>query len=153
MRRAVLVLLFAGFVSLTAFGASPQAAKGPSQDQWRYVLFNGEWWYWLPESRWVYWRNGRWNDFVPPAAGADRASAAVARGRVGPATADPGTTQSEIRPFYGHAGSAIDYGPSREEDIGPFYGHALPRDVFGSGAVPRFRRGPDYGRAGSSYMY
>ena len=146
MRRAVLVLLLAGFVSLTAFGASPQAAKGSSQEQWRYVFFNGDWWYWLPESRWVYWRNGQWNDFVPPTASADRGSAPIRR--VGP----PATQSDEIRPFYGHAESSIDYGPSRAEEIGPFYGHALPADVFGwRGSRPRNR--PYYGHADSSYMY
>ena len=59
MCRAALMFLFASFVSLAAFGASPPAAKSPNEDHWRYAYFNGDWWYWLPENRWVYWRNGQ----------------------------------------------------------------------------------------------
>ncbi len=146
MWRASVVLLLAGLVSVSALGASPPAAKTSNPDQWRYAYFNGDWWYWLPENRWVYWRDGRWNDF-PPTAPAQSLGPTVGR-RVVP----PVTQNEDIRPFYGHAQSRIDYGPSGQEEIGPFYGHALPADVFGwRGSRPRNR--PYYGHADSSYMY
>jgi hypothetical protein len=141
MCRAVLAFLLAGFVGLAAFGASPPAVKGPTRDHWRYTHFNGDWWYWLPQNRWVYWRNGQWNDFPLPAADAIPGAAAIRQ-------ADPTGTQTEVGPFYGHAESLIDYGPSRAEEIGPFYGHALPGEVFGSRG-PRSRTGPYYGHADS----
>jgi hypothetical protein len=133
MCRAALVFLFATFVSLAAFGASPPAAKGPTPEHWRYAYFNGDWWYWLPENRWVYWRNGQWNEFLSPTAGVSQGAGAARR-------AGPRGIQTEVGPFYGHAESSIDYGPSRHDEIGPFYGHALPRDVFGPlGSRPRVR--------------
>jgi hypothetical protein len=136
-------------VAQDARGAKgPDAKKSPDANAWRYRWHGGQWWYWLPENRWVYWENNRWNDYAAPAVVQDRAPASAA-GRRG----SPGRDPEEVRPFYGHAQSDIYYEPSRQEEIGPFYGNALPREVFGSPTPPRFRRGPFYGRAGSSYLY
>jgi hypothetical protein len=159
--------LAAGVILLMGFGLSPQAARAADAktaarakatadpNAWRYVRFQDRWWYWLPEDRWVYWQNNRWNDFGSPTTGRD-ASGAASRGVVGaqqPVYAGSAASSDEVRPFYGHALSDIYRGPSSAEDIGPFYGHALPHEVLGNGEVPRYRRGPYYGHAGSSTMY
>jgi hypothetical protein len=167
--RTMILTLVAGLTLAHGFGlwtaaATAAEAKGPAvatvtptvkpaaaENAWRYVYFNGQWWYWLPENRWVYWQNRRWNNYAPAAVAENRATAPAPQS--GLMLADPAANRDEVRPFYGHAESSIYYGPSGQEEIGPFYGNALPRDVFGPRVVPRYRNRPNYGHAGSSYMY
>jgi hypothetical protein len=124
--------------------------QAPAQDQWRYTLHKGEWWYWLPASRWVYWRDSRWNNYDPKTFIAPSSSALVATGRTGSTDGSPAVSNSDIRPFYGHAGSNLDRRPLEpNNEVGPFYGHALPNEVFGPWRARRSTR-PFYGHAVSS---
>jgi hypothetical protein len=107
-----------------------QKSRPTQDDRWRYTFHNGEWWYWLPAARWVYWRNNQWNDYNP-------------RTYTGPVAYEVGygqtwsgddrtTTNSNDRPFYGHAESGLDRRTGEpNNEVGPFYGHALPSEVFG----------------------
>jgi hypothetical protein len=153
------VFLVAGAIAAAGLGLSPQVssaadakgepttqaardtkepeAKRPADAQsWRYVRHDGQWWYWLPQGRWVYWEDNRWKPYAASEFIEDRAMASTRRR--GSAARGP----EEVRPFYGHAQSNSYSGRSQQEEIGPYYGNALPRDVFGSPIVPRFRRGP-----------
>jgi hypothetical protein len=153
MRYLAIASLVVGAITLMGAGLSAPIAQAANQDGWRCVFSNGEWWYWLPQGRWVYWRNSRWNDynastFVP----ADR-SRRVARDSSGSASGNVPAAPSDIRPFYGHAQSRIDYRSLEAEEIGPFYGHVLPREFLGFWSSRRFGIRPFYGHAGSSSEY
>jgi hypothetical protein len=122
--------------------------QSQGQDQWRYTFHNGEWWYWLPTNRWVYWRDSRWNAYDPKTFTYPNASGVVATGSTYGSRA---ATDSDIRPFYGHALSGLDRRPlETNNEVGPFYGHALPSEVFGGWRARRSIR-PFYGHAISSY--
>jgi hypothetical protein len=156
MRYIALAILVLCVVTPMAFGLSPELPKDQVQDQWRYVSYNSEWWYWLPEGRWVYWRNSQWNDFHPPTAVPTRSSGYAAGVGVASASGTQSAAPSEVRPFYGHAESSIDYGRSNEEEIGPFYGHTLPRGNVGFRSSLNSDNsdvGPFYDSAGSWFMY
>jgi hypothetical protein len=103
----------------------------------------------LPENRWVYWRANQWNHYDAKSFAPGR-SAAVAQGsQVGPSYGSR-ASGSDIRPFYGHAGSDFGYQSSGEGEIGPFYGHAMPGEVFGGWRARRSSTRPYYGHAMSS---
>jgi hypothetical protein len=152
---ASLLLVAGGLVCLglgvsTVDAADMGRAKGP--DQWRYAWHQGQWWYWLPQGRWMYWRDGRWNSYD-----SEPVAACPTGGVAGVGTSYGVSTQSDIRPFYGHSLSnygqpGVDQGwpqtdirpfygqsfsdldrrrPVEREEIGPFYGHALPSEVLG----------------------
>ena len=142
------VLACMEFCLSTAQAAEPAQTK--NQNQWRYVLHNGEWWYWLPENRWVYWRDNKWNDYnrqtytSPNSSGGIAANLAVSGNRA--------VDASDIRPFYGHALSNLDRRPvEADNEVGPFYGHVLPSEIFGYRSRNSMR--PFYGHAVSSYDY
>lgn len=154
MRPRVRFVVLVGFLCVAAFSlAAVRAAEqgtGQGQNQWRYTFHNGQWWYWLPAGRWVYWRDNRWNDYDPKTFTSSNSSGVVAAGRAGSSSESRATTQSDVRPFYGHALSNLDRRRLQENnEVGPFYGHALPSEVFGP---CRARRSvaPFYGHAVSS---
>jgi hypothetical protein len=125
--------------------------QGQGQDQWRYARHNGEWWYWLPANRWVYWRDSRWNTYDPKTFTYPNATGVVATSRNGSTDGSRAASNSDIRPFYGHAESNLDRRPlEANNEVGPFYGHALPSEVFGGWRARRSIR-PFYGHAVSSY--
>jgi hypothetical protein len=102
------------------------------QEQWRYTFRNGEWWYWLPAGRWVYWRDNRWNTYDPKNFTSRNCSGVVATNRNGSTDGNRVATESDVRPFYGHALSDADRRPvEANNEVGPFYGHALPSEVIG----------------------
>ncbi len=154
MRRLSLILVCLLGLGAAGLASPPPSTKADDNNQWRFKYHSGHWWYWLPENRWVYWRNGQWNDLTPPAtASSDQGATASTRRRKSRTLSGAESDSVDIAPFYGRAESSIDRGPSRNEEIGPFYGHALPRDVFGSGLMPRFRRGLPDSRAPSSHAH
>ncbi len=133
-------------------GQKSAASQSQAQERWRYKYYNGEWWYWLPANRWVYWRGTRWNNYDPKTFTRPRSVVVSPNGPGVAGYAGPTIGDSDVRPFYGHAESALDrrvLTPNAE--VGPFYGHALPSEVFG-GWRARRSVGPFYGHAGS-YEY
>jgi hypothetical protein len=167
MRSLAQCILVAGCLAGTAMGASVvQAADQKPADQratqstaqWRYTFHNCEWWYWLPSNRWVYWRNNQWNIYDPRTFTYRGTGLFAEDGRTaiygGAATyGSQAGTDSDNRPFYGHALSDWQ-GRSLEPnaEVGPFYGHALPSEFFGPWRSRSANR-PFYGHAVSSYGY
>ncbi len=154
MRSMAMLVVAATFLAVGGIGlpvvqAAEQSTKKDDQ-QWRFTFHNGEWWYWLPANRWVYWRDNRWNDYDPQTFTYRSAASVVPAGRAQSSAAGQTNLNSDIRPFYGHSQSELDWRPlGQDSETGPFYGHALPSEVFGPG---RARHGirPYYGRAISS---
>lgn len=157
----------------TLYAAPASAQRQDSRpEQWRYVLQNGQWWYWMPDNHWVYWRNDRWLDYDARTYSADAMPGpSVDAYYSGPGSAnrlDPAS--DDIRPFYGHAGSAWGAFPSArlggdvrpfyghaesnwgvytpdDTGIGPFYGRAVPMIGYGTSASGASDVGPFYGHA------
>ena len=166
MRSMVRFVAVASFLAVTALSLSvAQAAEqkqaadqkqtvdqkqGRRQDLWRYTFHNGEWWYWLPTNRWVYRRDDRWNAYDPKTFTSANSSGVVATTQNGFTDGSQADTDSDIRPFYGHAYSNLDRRRLQtNNEVGPFYGHALPSEVFGGWRARRSIR-PFYGHAVSS---
>jgi hypothetical protein len=157
MRSLARFVLVASFLTGVAGGLSAVQAAEPNvaygQDQWRYTFHNGEWWYWLPANRWVYWRDNQWNDYNPQTFKSRCSTGAIPTTRSRSSSDNRAATDSDIRPFYGHAQSNLDRRPLEENsEVGPFYGHVLPSEVFGDWRERRSIR-PFYGHAVSSYDY
>ena len=163
MRSIIRCLLVVNLLALLALGistaraadkaadASQAKSQAKSQNQWRFVLHNGEWWYWLPENRWVFWRNNKWNDYNPRTFMALNSSGFIPAGTAASNYGNQAITNSDVRPFYGHSLSTLDRRPLQEdEETGPFYGHALPNEILGPWRDRSSNR-PFYGHAESSY--
>jgi hypothetical protein len=78
-----------GQLAATAATIGPTVATSVTQENWRYVRYEGRWWYWTPTSRWMYFENGRWASVEPTAS----RTGAIAR-TVAETTADPGPSQA-----------------------------------------------------------
>jgi hypothetical protein len=52
-------------LAATAATIGPTVATSVTQENWRYVRYEGRWWYWTPTSRWAYFENGRWLPVEP----------------------------------------------------------------------------------------
>jgi hypothetical protein len=152
MRSVIQFVLMAGVFALTEIGLSSAYAaeqeQPKSQNQWRYVMHNGEWWYWMPDNRWVYWRDNKWNNYNSQTYLANKARL-IYGADSGSRNVNQARSDSDIRPFYGHAQSNLDRRPLESEEVGPFYGHTLPNEVFGYRRARSSIR-PFYGHAVSS---
>jgi hypothetical protein len=143
--KCLVLTVMAGATCCGVATSRATAADKPAGEAWRYVHHNNEWWYWLPEGRWAYWRGGHWNRYAPAATNATQSASEYEGSRTtyyrGAESAD------EIRPFYGHAGSAWEYRAREAQEVGPFYGHAMPADVFGPSTPAGGEIRPYYGHA------